>query len=244
MDMAGQAIMEAVIDTISRKKGRLIIPAFALGRTQEIVFLLNKLDLHGLIPDVKIYVDSPLSTSATEIIRNHISCLDDEIQRFIQERPDPFGFDDVHYIQDIDDSKRLNEFDHPFIVISASGMAEAGRVKHHIRNAIDDQKNTILIVGYASPQSLAGQLRNGEKFVKIFGEEHEVKAEIKVIDGLSAHGDYEEMLRYLSCIDPKKVKKTILVHGEMESQLKWKERLFDKGFRNIFIPKMHEMIEL
>jgi len=244
LDMAGQAVMDAVIDTIGRKKGRLIIPAFSLGRTQEIVFMLNKLDLHGLIPDVKIYVDSPLSVSATQIMRKHINCLDDEIQRFMEERPDPFGFDDLQYIRDINDSKHLNELTEPFIVISASGMAEAGRVKHHIKNGIGDPRNTILIVGYAEPQSLAGQLRNGAEEVRIFGEEHKVRADVRVVDGLSAHADYEEMLRYLSSIDPQKVRKTFLVHGDFDAQEHWKVRLHDAGFRNIFIPEMHESIVL
>lgn len=241
---AGQAIMEAVVDTVGRKKGKLIIPAFSLGRTQEVVYTLNKLDLHGLIPDVKIFVDSPLSVSATEIMRKHKDLLDADTQRFMQSRPDPFGFEDMHYIRDVKDSKKLNDLSGPFIVISASGMAEAGRVKHHIRNNIEDPKNTILIVGYAEPSSLAGKLRNGETKVKIFGEEHEVKCDVRVIDGLSAHGDYEEMLKYLSCQDPSKVKNFFLVHGEIESMEPWRERLNNAGFKNIMIPHLHESFKL
>ncbi len=244
IDQASQAIMSAVIDTVGKKKGKLIIPAFSLGRTQEVVFALNKLDLHGLIPDVKIYVDSPLSVSATEIMRNNVDLLDLEVKRFMESRPDPFGFDDMHYIRDVKDSKRLNDLAPPFIIISASGMAEAGRVKHHIRNNIEDPKNTILIVGYAEPQSLAGRLRNGAKEVRIFGEEHQVKADIRVVDGMSAHADYEEMLQYLECQDPKKVKKFFLVHGEEESMIPWKLRLENAGFSSIFIPHLHESFEL
>lgn len=240
VDEAAQAIMEAVRDTITRKKGKLIIPAFSLGRTQEIVYALNRLDLHGLIPDVTIYVDSPLSASATQIMREHASCLNDDVQRFMEERPDPFGFEDVHYIRDIEESKRLNELREPFVVISASGMAEAGRVKHHIRNSIDDPRNTILIVGYAEPQSLGGKLRSGEKEVNIFGEIHAVRAEVRVVEGLSAHGDYKEMLQYLSCINASEVERVFLVHGEPEALEHWKVHLHGAGFRNITIPELHE----
>lgn len=244
VEHAGEEIMKAVRHTIATKKGKLIIPAFSLGRTQEVVYTLNKLDLHGLIPDVKIYVDSPLSVSATNIMRKHVDILDRETQRFMESRPDPFGFDDLHYIRDVKDSKHLNELKMPFIVISASGMAEAGRVKHHIRNNIGDPKNTILLVGYAEPSSLAGKLRNGEKRVRIFGEEHEVRAEVRVIDGLSAHGDYEEMLQYLSCQDPKKVKNTFLVHGEVNTMDPWRDRLNHAGFRNVLIPHLHESFRI
>ena len=147
VEHAAQAIMEAVIHTIGKKKGRLIIPAFSLGRTQEVVYALNKLDLHGLIPDVRMYVDSPLSVSATDIMRKHVKSLNRKIQRFMEGRPDPFGFDDMHYVRSIKESKMLNELDIPCIIISASGMAEAGRVKHHIKHALADPKNTILMVG-------------------------------------------------------------------------------------------------
>ena len=160
-----------------------------------------------------------------------------QVQEFIETRPDPFGFDDVTYIQDVADSKALNAIKEPCIIISASGMAEAGRVKHHIKNNIGDPSNTILLVGYAEPLSLAGRLRAGDKRVKIFGEEHEVKADVSITDSFSAHADYQEMLQYLSCQDIPKVHQLFLVHGHEEAMHHWKTRLKNAGFRRVHIPE-------
>ena len=239
VEHAEQQILNAVMETCSVKKGKLIIPAFSLGRTQEVVYALNKLDLHGLLPNVKIFVDSPLSVNATNIMRKHMSLLNQQVQKFAEDRPDPFGFDKLDYINNKEESQALNDLKEPAIIISASGMAEAGRVKHHIMHNISDARNTILLVGYAEPQSLAGKLRHGDKEVRIYSDMYEVKAEVKVIDSFSAHADYEEMIRFLSCQDPEKVEKIFLVHGEETAQESFKEKLKEKGFNNIYIPGMH-----
>ncbi len=233
---ADQEILNAVIETCKMRKGKVIIPAFSLGRTQEIVYALNKLNLHGLLPEVKVYVDSPLAVNATNIMRKYAHSLNHKVQSFIESRPDPFGFDLLTYVTDKRESQELNVKDSPMVIISAAGMAEAGRVKHHIMHNISNENNTILIVGYAEPLSLAGKLRSGEKNVKIFGMEFDVKAQVKVIDSLSAHGDYQEMLQYLSCQDSKKVRNTFIVHGDPEAQQAFKKRMKEKGFNNISIP--------
>ncbi|MCB0755746.1 MAG: MBL fold metallo-hydrolase [Flavobacteriales bacterium] len=242
VENAAQDVLNAIIDTCVKKQGRLIIPAFSLGRTQELVYTLNKLNMFGLLPKVRIYVDSPLSVNATEIVRKHKDLLNEDVQKFCETRPDPFGFNQLHYIRSKEESMALNDLKQPCVIISASGMAEAGRVKHHIKYAIGDESNTILLVGYAEPNSLAGKLMRGEKEVTLFGLPYTVKAEVKTVESYSAHADYEEMLQYLSCQDAHKVDEMILVHGEKESLQAWKTHLHGRGFRSITIPDQHETI--
>lgn len=241
---AEQAILNAIIYTVKEKKGKLIIPAFSLGRTQEIVFALNKLDLHGLLPEVKVYVDSPLAVDATAITKQFSYLLNSEIQRFIDSRPDPFGFEKLTYVKKKEDSQKLNVSKEPCVIISAAGMADAGRVKHHIFHGIENARNTILFVGYAEPNSLGGKLQRGEKEVTIFGESKRVEAEIKVVSSLSAHGDYKEMIRYLKNQDPGKVRKVFLVHGEEKVIENYAGRLRKIGYRDVVVPERGESFEL
>ena len=237
---AEQELLSAVLKTIKEKKGKLIIPAFSLGRTQEVVFALNKLDLYGLLPKVKVYVDSPLAIDATLITKQFSHLLNKEVQRFVKDRPDPFGFGRLTYVKKKEHSQKINESKEPCIIISASGMADAGRVKHHIYHNIENPKNSILFVGYAEPSSLAGKLQHGDEKVTIFGDEKEVKAEIFKIESLSAHADYEEIFSYLSNQNPNKTSAFYLVHGDEKVIVKFKERLSERGYRHIFIPAMGE----
>ncbi len=241
---AEQAILNAIIYTVKEKKGKLIIPAFSLGRTQEIVFALNKLDLHGLLPEIKIYVDSPLAVDATVIIKQFSYLLNSQVQRFIDSRSDPFGFEKLTYVKKKEDSQKLNTSKEPCVIISAAGMADAGRVKHHIFHGIENARNTILFVGYAEPNSLGGKLQRGEKEVTIFGESKRVEAEIKVVSSLSAHGDYKEMISYLKNQDPSKVRKLFLVHGEEKVIENYAGRLRKIGYRDVVIPERGESFEL
>jgi len=233
---AEQEILNIIQETCQKKRGKVIIPAFSLGRTQEIVYSLNKLDLHGLFPEVNVYVDSPLAVNATEIMRKYKLSLNENVRSFIKSRTDPFGFDRLTYITDKRESQALNVSKQPAVIISASGMAEAGRIKHHLMNNIENPDNTILIVGYAEPNSLAGKLRNGDKQVTIFGMDFMVNASVRVIDSLSAHADYQEMIQYLSCQNPEMVKAFFLVHGDPDQQLGFKVHLEKAGFTNIDIP--------
>lgn len=241
ISLAENELLEAVLDTCIVKKGKLIVPAFSLGRTQELIYALNKLDFRAKLPDVKIFIDSPLAISATDITRKYSHYLNGDVQSFMEHRPDPFGFEDVVYINSQEESQKLNDYTEPCIIISASGMADAGRIKHHIMHNISDEKNTILIVGYAEPNSLAGRLRNGNEEVKIFGEKFKVKAEVKIIDAFSAHGDYQEMIRYLKMNDLSKIDKTFLVHGEHDAQEFFKDVLNEEGLKDIFIPIPHSV---
>lgn len=230
-------LLDVVTRTCIEQKGKLIIPAFSLGRTQEVVYALNNLRNSKKLPPIPVYVDSPLSINATNIMRAHPECFNEEIKQSLRNDSDPFGFDTLHYIQKAEDSIALNGRRDPMIIISASGMAEAGRIKHHIKNAISDPRNTILMVGYCTPESLGGRLTAGNKVVHIFGKEYEVKASVEVMNSYSAHADYNEMLKYLSCQNASNVKTMFLVHGEYSVQQDWKEKLAAVGFKNIEIPE-------
>jgi len=231
-----EKLLKIVVETCVEKKGKLIIPAFSLGRTQELVYALDKLESTGKLPKINVYVDSPLSTNATQILKNHPECYNKDVIKYMQTDDDPFGFNRLHYITKLEQSKLLNALPEPCIIISASGMMEAGRILHHLKNNIENKKNTILIVGYCEPSTFGGRLLRGDKNVKIFGEEYHVNADIKVIDEYSAHGDYNEMIAFLSCQDPKKVKEFFIVHGTYEVQQEYREKLLEAGFKNIRIP--------
>jgi metallo-beta-lactamase family protein len=238
-DQLLQQIEKACIE----KKGKLIIAAFSVGRTQEILYSLNQLELEGRLPDVPYYVDSPLSVKATEIVKSYPAYFNPTIQKILQKDNDPFGFKGLKFIKSVDESKMLNFRNGPFVVISASGMAEAGRVKHHISNNIESSRNTILLTGYCEPNSLGARLQRGDKEVRIFGVQHEVNATIAGVRSMSAHGDYDDLCQFLACQEVKKVKRIFLVHGEYEVQQDFKTRLMRKGFE-VEIPEMHYEIGL
>ena len=215
------------------------MPAFSVGRTQELLFALNQLEEEKSLPDLDYYVDSPLSIEATEVVKRYPQYFNKTIQQIMQTDKDPFTFKGLKYIRTVEQSKMLNFQDGPMVIISASGMADAGRVKHHISNNIESSRNTILLTGYCEPHSLGGRLMAGEKEVHIYGVEHQVHAEIGAIRSMSAHGDYEDLCQWLACQDPKKVKKLFLVHGEYPVQQDFKQRLIKKGFADVEIPERH-----
>lgn len=244
MQDAEHELLRVVRETCVEKGGKLIIPSFAIGRTQEIVFTLNNFFNQGLLPKVNIYVDSPLAVNATDIFRIHSDSLSREVANVMQNDPDPFGFNSLYYLKTPDESKRLNSYDKPCVIISASGMLEAGRVKHHVANAIENPNNTILFVGYCSPITLGARIQSGQSPVSIFGQEHPVNATIEKIEAFSGHGDYEEMSNYLDCQDKGRIRKVFIVHGEPESAEHYSKVLADKGFHDIVIPEPKQVVEL
>ncbi|MGN7821628.1 MBL fold metallo-hydrolase [Chitinophaga sp. 22536] len=241
---ADAELLRYIRETCVEKRGKLIIPAFSVGRTQELLYALNKAQLNGTLPKVDIFVDSPLSTEATAVTKAHPEVFNREVSDVLKRDDDPFDFPGLHYIKSVDESKGLNFRKEPCVIISASGMAEAGRVKHHIANNIDEERNTILIVGYCEPQSLGGRLMRGNKEVSIYGTRYAVKAEVGVIRSMSAHGDYEDLSQWLSCQHPGDIKKLFLVHGEYDVQTIFKNWLLKKGFLDIEIPERHYEIGL
>jgi metallo-beta-lactamase family protein len=241
---ATERLLKCVKHTCIEKKGKLIIPAFSLGRTQEIVYELNNLFNEGRLPAVKVFVDSPLSASATKVMYEHRYCLNEDVKKILEEDSDPFGFEGLKYITKVEDSKLLNDTNEPCIIISSSGMMDAGRIKHHLKKSLPNEKNTLLIVGFCSPQSLGGKLLRGDKEVKIFGEFVEVKAEVEIISSYSAHGDYSELMRFLACQNKKLVKEIFLVHGETDEKVGFKSRLVQEGYSRVSIPVRGESVKL
>lgn len=237
-------LLRFVIDTCIKKKGKLIIPSFSVGRTQELLYLFNRMELEGILPQLTYYVDSPLSVKATEIIKNNPECFNKEVQHLLKSDKDIFSFKGLKYVPDAKASMALNDDKEPCVIISASGMAEAGRVKHHIAHNIGNRRNTILIVGYCEPHSLGGKLMHGASEVNIFGTKHAVEAEIGLISSMSAHGDYEDLCQWLGCQAPEAVQSVYIVHGEYENQVPFRERLMRKGFRDVNIPDLHQTFTL
>jgi len=237
---ADEELLKTVVHTCVDKGGKLIIPSFSVGRTQEIVYSLNNFFNQGKLPRVEIFVDSPLAVNATIIFRMHPECFNKEILRIMENDSDPFGFNSLTYITRQEDSKRLNDYKKPCIIISASGMMEAGRIKHHLTNNISNPQNTILVVGYCSPVTLGARIARGDKEVSIFGTVYKVNAEVKSIDSFSGHGDYKEMISFLGCQNKSEVQRTFLVHGEYETQVNYSAKLQEDGFNNIQIPSMRQ----
>jgi metallo-beta-lactamase family protein len=231
-------LLDIIRKTCIEKKGKLIIPSFSVGRTQEVIYSLNNFYNSGKLPKIKVYVDSPLSVNATGIFRLHRECFNENILETMENDPDPFGFNDMYFIQQVDDSKRLNDSTEPCVIISASGMMEAGRVKHHIANSISNPRNTILAVGYCSPSTLGARILRGDKEVSIFGTIYPVKADVERIDSYSGHADYNELIGFLNCQDKSQVSKIFLVHGDFEAQQFFKEQLSANGFGEIEIPEL------
>jgi metallo-beta-lactamase family protein len=227
--------LKIIQHTCIDKRGKLIIPAFSVGRTQEIVYMLDQLETAGELPHIPVYVDSPLAVNATQVFGSHPECYDNRLHAYLLEDDNPFGFNGLHYIRNAELSKQLNFSEEPCIIISASGMMNAGRIRHHTYHNISQSKNTLLIVGYCAPQTPCGIIRQGAEYIKIFGDMLPVRAEIEIMDSFSAHGDRYEMLDFLKNQLPS-LKEMYLVHGEYESQLKFEKFLNEKGFKNIQIP--------
>jgi metallo-beta-lactamase family protein len=235
----------STITKVINDGGKVIIPAFAVGRTQTIVYMLHKLFDQNRIPEVPIYVDSPLAVEATNIFRSHPECMDRETYRiFLQDGDDPFGFGRLKYIKKTEESKELNEKSGPMIIISASGMAEGGRILHHLVHSIGNSKNLILFVGYAAEHTLARKIMEGNEKVNIFGEEYEVRAKIKKMDYFSGHADQRELLDYLRLNNQNKLKNIFLVHGEEEMALPFKEKILQEGYENVQFPASGEIINI
>jgi metallo-beta-lactamase family protein len=234
-----------VVRQAAASGGKIIIPAFAVGRTQLLVYILHKLFDHSRIPDMPIFVDSPLAREATEVFRRHPECYDRETNRiFVSNHDDPFGFYRLQYVGDVEESKKLNDIRYPAIIISASGMAEGGRILHHLRNNIDDHRNLVLLVGYAAKDTLARKLMDGDRRVKIFGDEFEVRCKVKTMDVFSAHADRRGLLGYVKFCPPDRLGAIFLVHGEPEQAGPLCDGLRSKGYRQVEYPAPGQAFEI
>jgi metallo-beta-lactamase family protein len=236
-------LLRIIRHTCLEKKGKLIIPAFSVGRTQEIIYIMDKLEHEGKLPRVPVFVDSPLAVNATVIFGAHPECYDAELSTYLLKDPNPFGFSQLNYIKEVEQSKALNESDAPCIIISASGMANAGRVKHHIFNNIEDRKNTVLIVGYCTPGTPGGALRAGARQLRMFGEEKQVRCEVEVMDSFSAHADRGEISDFIAN-QKNTLKQLFLVHGEQDTQEQLRTLLGQEGFKHIEIPTLGQAFNI
>lgn len=235
--------LRIIKETCLEKKGKLIIPAFSIGRTQELVYIMDKLETAGRLPRIPVYVDSPLAVNATIIFGSHPECYDAELSSYLLKDPNPFGFNNLHYVKEVAQSKRLNTSKEPCIIVSASGMGNAGRVKHHLFNNISNKKNTVLIVGYCTPYTPGGKLRDGAKEISLFGERKQVRCDVETMDSFSAHGDRIEMAGFVRN-QRNSVKKLFLVHGEIERQESFKNYLGERGFGKVEIPVLGQEFNL
>ncbi len=224
--------------------GKVIVPAFAVGRTQEIVYHLNQMMYDGEVPSAPVFVDSPLAVKASGIFKSHPECFDEETRQFVQEARHPaLDFKMLTYIQSVDESKALNERKEPMIIISASGMAENGRILHHLKNNIENPLNTVCIVSWQAPDTLGRRIADREKQVRIFGEVYNRKADVATIGGLSGHAGQDLLMRYAGNVRGS-VKQVFLVHGEEKQAGILKEKLYGLGLRNVLYPDLHSSVEI
>jgi metallo-beta-lactamase family protein len=238
--------LERIVNETASRGGSLLVPAFAVGRTQQIVYALHKLHSAGRIPDLPIYVDSPLATRTTEIFRLHPEVYDAEIREFLLTDDDknPFGFGRLRYTQTVEQSKALNSLKVPAVIISASGMLEGGRILHHLRNRIANPRNTILLTSWQAPNTLGRRLVDKEKTVRIYGEEHPVRAKIEILTGFSGHADRDGLLHFVRAME-KKPRQTFIVHGEDDSSESLANALrTELGLGNVRIPRPLESFKV
>lgn len=233
-----------VVNRAHQRNAKVIIPAFSVGRTQELVYALHRIFSRNDAPRIPVFVDSPLSVNATEVFRLHPECFDSETEEFLLRDKDPFGFNQLNYISEVSESKELNDIAGPMIIISSSGMCEAGRIQHHLRNNIENPNNIVLMVGYAAQHTLGRRIIDKEEIVKIFGQEHELKAEVIVLNSFSAHADADELIDYVNQFDKKMLKHIFLVHGELDQQEIFKKRILENGFPRVTIPARGDVFVL
>ena len=240
---ADATVGRLVLETLNQS-GKIIIPAFSVGRTQQIVYVLNQLTLAGKLPRCPIFVDSPLSVNATEIYRLHPECFNDTINKFLHEKANPFGMANLTYIREAEQSKQLNDLKEPAIIISASGMCEAGRVRHHLKNNIGDAKNLVLFIGYCAEGTLGAVITAGGNPVNIFGEPVAVRAKIASLDTYSGHADKNELRQYVQKISGK-LKRIICIHGEESQCLAHAETLRGmKSKAEVIVPEYKQVVEI
>jgi metallo-beta-lactamase family protein len=243
IDSAMDKLAEVLNRTIERG-GKVIIPAFAVERTQELIYILHLLNDQQRIPKVPIYIDSPMATNATSIFRVHQECYDEETREaFLQHHKNPFGFNELHYITNVEESKKLNNDDQTAIIIASSGMCEAGRILHHLKNNIQNPNNTIVVVGFMAKHTLGRRIKEQHEKVKIFGDEYNLRAEVVTLNAFSAHADYNEILETVSGLKQNRLKQIFLVHGEPDAQSNLKNLLEEKGYSTTIV-KYNEKYQL
>jgi len=237
------SLLQAVKETVERG-GKIIIPSFSVGRTQELIYKFFQLCDEGRLPSIPVFVDSPLAVNATDVFRMHPECFDKEMMGYIRQHEDPFGFGRLTYIRSVDDSKALNDRLDPCVIIAASGMCEGGRILHHLANNIENPKNTLLIVGFMAEHTLGRRLVERQPEVRIFGDEYRLRATVKILNAFSAHAGHDELMGYVQTMDAGALKGISLVHGELDRAEAFAEALRACGYSNVSIPVRGQKVEL
>ena len=235
-----------VIKRVAARGGKLIVPSFAVERTQEVVYYLNELKAEGLLPPIPIFVDSPLAVNVTEIFRQHNECFDAEARAYVLRDDDPFGFNQLTYIRDVEQSKALNSINMPCMIISASGMCEAGRIRHHLKNSIEDHRNAIVFVGYQAQGTLGRKIVEREPIVNIFGEPHRLRAEVVTLNTMSGHADKNDLFNYAKTVRDAspELERVFLVHGEAEGLEELAGRLRQELQLHVTVPSLDQSFDL
>jgi metallo-beta-lactamase family protein len=242
VDLLADSLGE-VVRRVAGRGGKLLVPAFSLGRTQTLVYFLHRLMNEGRLPALAIFVDSPLASEATEVFRLHPECFDEETALLLEDDPDIFGEKRIRYVRAVEESKKLNDLRDPCVIIAASGMCEAGRILHHLKHNIEDERNAVLIVGYQAPETLGKRLVEGRPEVRILDRYYKLRAEVVVMNGFSAHADRQDLLDYLGPLSGQ-VRAVRLVHGEPEQSEALAESLRGRGFADVAIPDRGDSVHL
>ena len=240
-----ELLFQIMQETCVKRGGKLIIPAFSVGRTQNLVHTLDQLENEGRLPRTDVYVDSPLAVNATQIFETHPECYDEDLLEYLHKDKNPFGFNRLRYVRDTQESKDLNDKPGPYVVISSSGMMTAGRILHHLAHGLEDERNTILVVGYCADGTLGSKIVNGAEEVRIHGDSYKVRAEVKRLNGFSGHGGQNEMLEFIQAgQDRRALKKIFLVHGEGDRSERFQNYLIANGYPHVVVPHRGESFKL
>ncbi|HTY35690.1 MAG TPA: MBL fold metallo-hydrolase [Bacteroidota bacterium] len=238
-----QRLMEVIGRTLDRK-GKIIVPAFSVGKTQEFLYVLFKLNDEGKLPSIPIFVDSPLSVNTTEVFKMHPECFDKETMAYIVHHEDPFGFGRLKFIRSVEESKKLNDIDEPCMIIAASGMCEGGRILHHLANNITNPKHTILVIGFMAEHTLGRKIVERQPQVRIYGDLYPLKSEVAILNSFSAHAGQDDLVSYAESLDKSRVKQTFLVHGEVAQAQVLSDKLKASGFASVSIPARGDSAEI
>ena len=235
-----------IIRRTAGRGGKVIIPAFSVGRTQDIVYSLHQLLEADQIPHLPVFVDSPLSVNATQVFLLHPECYDQQTHQFLLDSSSrsPFSFPGIRYVREVDESKQINDLEGPAIILSASGMCETGRILHHLKNNVEDARNSVVIVGWMAPNTLGRRLAEREHRVRIFGQEYVRRAEVEVLNGFSAHADRDEILAWFDASQSPNLEHVYVVHGEVESSMALAETIRERGVPDVLVPERGQEVEL
>lgn len=240
----GKEHLRRIVQEAYDRKAKILVPAFAVGRTQALVLVMHRLMDEGLLPNMPIWVDSPMAREATGVFRKHPECFDEETREYLGHEEDPFGFYRLRYVKTVDESKALNEIAAPCMIIAASGMCEGGRVVHHLKHTIPDENNVVLITGFQAPGTLGRRIVEGIEVVRLYGEEYPLNAQVQTLNEYSAHADRNDLLDMFKGYNPGKVKQVFLVHGDLNQSQALAEEIAKLGYKNIHIPEAGENLAI